>query len=183
VHARDMMAVRKPAAALVLAFAFAALAATAPIAARADASAPAAQMRVARALTSPVLQLINAERRKHGLRPLKLCAPLGKAALAHARSMGRHGFFSHDSYDGTSPGARLRRYFRGSAWGETLLWRAPDLTPQQAVQMWLRSAPHREILLSPGLTEVGFGAVHVANGTGVFAGLDPTILVADFGAP
>jgi len=97
--------------------------------------------------------------------------------------MGVHGYFSHTSYDGTSPGARIHRYFRGSAWGETLVWRAPELTPQQAVSMWMGSSEHREILMSPTLTEIGFGAVHVDPGTGAFAGFDPTILVADLGRP
>jgi uncharacterized protein YkwD len=174
---------RKLLVVLAVAIALAGVVATAPLAAQATLRSAANQLTTARQLGNPVLRLINAQRRKRGLRPLKLSQQLANAAISHARSMGKHGFFSHTSYDGTAPCTRIRRYFHGSVCGETLVWRAPDLSAGQAVQMWMNSPPHREILLSSSVTEVGLGAVHVDGGTGVYAGYDPTILVADFGAP
>jgi len=180
------IAPRKPVAVLVLALALAGVAGTAPVGARAGASdsgSSGSQVTTARSLGSSVLQLINAERRTHGLKPLRLSQKLGAAAAAHARSMGVHGYFSHTSYDGTSFDVRIHRYFRGSMVGETMVWRSPELTPQEAVAMWMGSSEHRAILLNGRLTEIGLGAVSVQPGTGVYQGLDPTILVADFGTP
>ncbi len=82
---------------------------------------------------------------------LRRSPALARAAADHARAMGQRGFFSHSSADGTSPGARIRRYYRGSAVGETILWRSPDVSAAEAISMWLKSPPHRVILLQPRL--------------------------------
>jgi uncharacterized protein YkwD len=55
--------------------------------------------------------------------------------------MARLGFFAHESADGTTPGARIRRAYDGSQVGETLLWASPDVTPEQALQLWLQPSP------------------------------------------
>lgn len=133
-------------------------------------------------LERPVLAEINRVRHAHGLRPLRFAPSLGRAAAGHARSMARLGYFAHESADGTSPFSRIERYYRGSAIGETLLWRYPDLSPQQAVSMWLGSPPHRAILLNPGFREIGVSAVHALGAPGAFGGHDVYLVVADFGA-
>ena len=130
-----------------------------------------------------VLSLINEARRDHGLRPLKASKALARAAAGHARSMARLGFFAHESADGTTAGERLRRAYSGSQVGETLLWRSPDVTPGEALRMWLQSAGHRRILLSGSFRDVGLSAVHATGAPGAFQGRDVTIVVADFGAP
>ncbi|MCL4289968.1 MAG: CAP domain-containing protein [Thermoleophilia bacterium] len=135
------------------------------------------------ALEPAVVARINKVRRRHGLKPLRASGALAKAAGRHARSMARGGYFSHTSRDGTQPSTRIRRYYAGSAVGETLLWRSPGLTAAQAVRMWLASPPHRSILLSSAFREIGLAAVRAAGAPGAFRGLDVTIVVADFGAP
>jgi uncharacterized protein YkwD len=97
--------------------------------------------------------------------------------------MGQGGFFAHESRDGTSPSTRIRRYYRGSTVGEALLWRSPGVSPDEAIELWLASPPHRKILLSTALRDAGIGAVHVTAAPGYYQGLDVTIVVADFGAP
>jgi uncharacterized protein YkwD len=140
-------------------------------------------LRAANSLEKPLLAAINRARRERGLRPLRLSSELARAADAHAREMGQGGFFAHESSDGTSPSARIRRYYGGSTVGEALLWRSPGVSPDEAVELWLASRPHRKILLSGALRDAGIGAIHVTDAPGDYRGLDVTIVVADFGAP
>ena len=79
-----------------------ALAAAALALAAAPASAPAAVDVSQSPLETSLLQELNKIRTSHGLRPLVASAPLARAADAHATSMGRLGYFSHTSADGTS---------------------------------------------------------------------------------
>jgi len=168
---------------LVLALAVAALCALAALpSAQAAPASPAAAVVAADTLEDAVLARINSTRRSKGLKPLREAKGLDRAATVHARSMLREGFFSHTSPDGTSASARIRRFYGGSAVSETILWRSPDCTAGEALQMWLTSPPHRAILLSSGLRDIGLAAVH-GTASGVYGGRSVTIVVADFGAP
>jgi uncharacterized protein YkwD len=96
------------------------------------------------------------------------------------------GFFAHASSDGTSFWKRVRRWYgsRGYAYwavGENLLWASPSVAPEQALQMWLASPPHRKILLTPKWEEIGLAAVHAPVAPGAFEGLEVTVITADFG--
>jgi uncharacterized protein YkwD len=150
---------------------------------QASAAAPGRAILAADSLEHAILARVNAVRRGKGLRPLRLDRDLARASDSHARSMARKGFFSHSSADGTSPVTRILRFYRGSAVGEAMLWRSPDCTAAQAVEMWLASPPHRAILLSSGFREIGLGAVRATQAPGVYGGRAATIVVADFGAP
>lgn len=150
-------------------------------------AAPSAQHVVAVAeLERQTLVAINDVRRQHGLTALRLNAGLTAAAREHSRSMAEHGFFRHTSYDGSAFWQRIEPVYapvKGRYWaaGENLAWASPDASPGQAVEMWLRSPPHRRNLLSPAWRAIGLGAVHALSAPGVFRGLDVTILTADFG--
>lgn len=138
-------------------------------------------------LERPLLDAINAERRRRGLKPLRPSRELARAADEHARAMGTGGFFAHESRDGTSASARIRRYYRvegRSRWltGETLLWRSPGVGPDEALALWLSSPSHRRVILTSAFKDVGIGAVRVSQAPGVFGGRDVTIVVADYGA-
>ena len=132
-------------------------------------------------LQAPIVALVNRARAERGLRPLRVSRPLVRVARAHARAMGKLGFFAHESADGASPSERIRRRYGGAVVGETILWRSPDVSPEGALAMWLTSAPHRRILLGGAFRDVGVAAVHVAGAGGDFGGRDVTIVVADFG--
>ena len=134
-------------------------------------------------LEKSLAELINQTRAERGLRTLRRSPALERAAASHARAMARLGFFAHESANGTSPFERIRRHYRGSSVGETLLWRSPDVTPEEALALWLQSPPHRRVLLGSAFRVVGLAAVHVEGAPGDFNGLDVTIVVADFGAP
>jgi uncharacterized protein YkwD len=137
-------------------------------------------------LESGVLDEINALRLKHDLAPLRLNVRLRAAADTHSAAMANRGFFSHHSADGTIFWKRVARFYpQGSHrfWsvGENLLWSSPDVSPADALRMWLASPPHRKNLLTSRWREIGLSAIHVSSGPGVFNNSPVTVLTADFG--
>ena len=96
---------------------------------------------------------MNAERAKHGMRPLRINRRLSDAAHRHARDMVRRDYFSHDSLAGASFVDRIRRtgYLRGPrAWivGENLAWGSGNRSHAAAiVRAWMKSPGHRANIL------------------------------------
>jgi uncharacterized protein YkwD len=137
------------------------------------------------ALEADVLAEINAFRRSRGLSTLRSSAALRRAADAHSAAMVTRGFFAHESPDGSAFWKRVARYYprRAGSWsvGENLLWSSPDIGAASALRMWLNSASHRKILLTPQWREIGLSAVHATSAPGVYRGLEVTVLTADFG--
>jgi uncharacterized protein YkwD len=137
-------------------------------------------------LESGVLVDINNFRRAHNLTPLHLNAKLSAAARQHTQQMAQDGYFAHESVDGAAFWKRIQGFYASGPWGywsvgENLLWSSPDVTPQQALQMWLKSPEHRANLLNPRWREIGVSALHQAAAPGVYKGLDVTIVTTDFG--
>jgi uncharacterized protein YkwD len=121
----------------------------------------------ARPLAVHTACLINRARSRHGLRPMRFDRRLERAARGHSRDMVAHRYFSHESRSGLSPSDRIARtgWMRGRGrWriGETIGWRSGPPSPRSIVRAWLRSPPHRRILLEPAFRFVGVG---VARGT------------------
>jgi uncharacterized protein YkwD len=138
------------------------------------------------ALESGVLARVNAVRRSHGLRGLRLSRGLSAAAAYHSRQMVLHGFFEHESRGGASFWKRVERFYGSTgfrAWevGENLAYGSPDLGAAATARMWMNSPGHRDNLLSRRWREVGLGAVHVASAGGEFGGGPVTVVTADFG--
>jgi uncharacterized protein YkwD len=97
-----------------------------------------------------------------------------------------HGYFGHDSADGTSFMNRIARYYpRGNHahWsvGENLLWASPRTSAAAALRAWIKSPPHLHNLLDPRWREIGVSAVHVASAPGVYQGHAVTVITTDFG--
>lgn len=136
-------------------------------------------------LETQVLAELNAVRRSHGLVPLKLSRPLAAAADAHSRAMGTHGFFKHESKDGSAFWLRVKRFYgQGrNTWsvGENLLWSTPGLDARAAVEMWMKSPGHRKNILTARWREIGLSAISVASAPGFFAGRDVVLITTDFG--
>lgn len=136
-------------------------------------------------LETGVLETINALRVERGLRPLRLSPALSAAAEEHSREMALDGYFAHESRDGSSYVARVRRHYepRGRPWevGENLLWASPWVGVREALRMWLVSPRHRAVLLYRGWREIGISVIHATTAPGYFGGLEVTILTADFG--
>jgi uncharacterized protein YkwD len=138
------------------------------------------------ALESQLLSQINLTRARHGLRALRLSAPLTAAADQHSQSMAQKGYFSHDSANGSSFFKRIASFYtyRGySKWsaGENLLYSTPDIDPAGALRLWMNSPEHRANLLNRSWREIGLGAVHSSSAPGVYNGDEVTIVTADFG--
>lgn len=115
-------------------------------------------------LERAALCLVNRERRRRGLRALRPERRLKLAAGRHARDMVARSYFAHRSPGGRNVVDRLRRagYLRGqSAFiGETLAWGSGVRgTPVAIVTAWMRSRPHRAVLLSRRYREIGLAAV------------------------
>jgi uncharacterized protein YkwD len=112
---------------------------------------------------SAVLCLVNAERRRHGLRALKNNARLRRAADRHSSDMVRRHYFDHRSPSGGDVVARARsaRYIRSSgSWqvAENIAWGSGRLgTPTAIVRAWMNSAGHRANILRGSLREAGVG--------------------------
>jgi uncharacterized protein YkwD len=137
----------------------------------------------ARAVT---LCLLNAERTKVGLAPLREEGRLELAAQRHSKDMVRRRFFEHDNPDGADPQARMfaAGYASNNAFtGENIAWATGDrATPAAIVDLWMHSPPHREDILRASFVEIGVG---VAPGAPAKPHSDdpPFTYTTDFGGP
>ncbi|HVM69974.1 MAG TPA: CAP domain-containing protein [Gaiellaceae bacterium] len=150
------------------------------------ATKPTRSISVAPELETEILVELNAIRRAHGLRPLRASSPLGTAARAHSRAMAQHGFFRHESRDGSVFWKRVQRYYGPGGYatwsvGENLLWSTTGLDAKRAVRLWMESPGHRKNILTPRWREVGLSAVVAAAAPGVYGGRDVVIVTSDFG--
>jgi uncharacterized protein YkwD len=138
------------------------------------------------ALERLVVAQINVVRRAHRLPRLVVSSQLANAGREHARQLAIAGYFSHNWSDGTPFGAWIRRFYpvgaarRWSA-GENLAWATPEVTAQQAVEMWLASPEHRRIMLTRSWRQIGLGAIRADNAGGIYGGQSVVILAAEFG--
>jgi uncharacterized protein YkwD len=121
-----------------------------------------------RALVRATLCVLNAERARHRLRPLRLNRKLSRAAQRHSRAMARKKFFSHTSPGGASFVDRIRStgYLSGArSWtvGENIAYGSGSRsTPRSIGNAWMNSPPHRANILSSSYRAIGIG---IASGT------------------
>jgi stress response protein SCP2 len=103
-----------------------------------------------------VVDRTNAERGRHGLRPLAVDQRLAAAAQAHSADMVRRGFFAHESPDGrqvwdraVAAGYAYRKVAENIAAGQR--------TAEEVVRGWMESPGHRANILDRDLTQIGVG--------------------------
>jgi uncharacterized protein YkwD len=113
---------------------------------------------------STTLRAMNAARARHHLPALHVSRALARAAKSHSSEMARSGQFSHGAFQ-----QRLRSYTRSRVVGENLAL-MQRCNGHLAVRMWLRSAPHRRIMLSRAFRRIGVG--HRSNGGACFMTAD-----------
>jgi uncharacterized protein YkwD len=121
-----------------------------------------------------VLKGINAQRAKHGLRPLRFASPLRRVAGTHSRYMARVERLRHESADGTSATTRIRRAMHLRRTGEAIAFAG---SARAIVAAWMASPPHRRLLLSRHFRVIGVG---VSRGT--FDSYRVLYATADLGA-
>ncbi|MGD6871825.1 SafA/ExsA family spore coat assembly protein [Sutcliffiella horikoshii] len=103
-----------------------------------------------------VAKLVNQERAKHGLKPLKLNWELSRVARYKSQDMIDKRYFSHTSPTYGSPFDMIRNFgisYRSA--GENIA--AGQQTPQEVMNAWMNSEGHRKNILSSQYTEIGVG--------------------------
>jgi uncharacterized protein YkwD len=104
-----------------------------------------------------MLELVNAERARAGLRPLVADERVRAVARDHSADMFRTGYFSHTSPSGDGPAERIRRGgIPFLAAGENLAL-AP--TVDVAHSGLMASPGHRQNILTPEFSRIGIGVV------------------------
>lgn len=110
-----------------------------------------------------VVQLINGERAERGKGPLSIDSRLVQAARRHSQDMAINNFFSHYGSDGSSPFDRIRDAgYSFTTAGETIA--GGYTSPEAAVDAWMNSPPHRNILLG-NYVDVGVGYAYNVDST------------------
>lgn len=107
-----------------------------------------------------VICLINQERKRRRLRPLKLNKRLVKSATAQGNDMLSRGYYNHQRPGGPSLKARARRAkYRGNT-GENLGLASGSLaTPAAMMKAWMASPPHRANFLQRRFRAIGVHAI------------------------
>lgn len=103
-----------------------------------------------------VVQLVNQERAKYGLKPLKSNWELARVARYKSQDMINKRYFDHNSPTYGSPFDMMKSFgitYRTA--GENIA--AGQKTPQEVVTAWMNSEGHRKNILSANFTEIGVG--------------------------
>lgn len=109
-----------------------------------------------KALESEVVRLVNIERAKVGLPPLKENWQLSRIARYKSQDMINKNYFSHYSPTYGSPFQMIESFgLRFSAAGENIAM--GQRTPQEVMNAWMNSPGHRSNILNPTFTEIGVG--------------------------
>jgi len=103
-----------------------------------------------------ILDLVNAERAKAGVAPLKLNTKLNQVAQEKARDMYENNYFSHNSPTYGSPFDMMKQFGVNYTYaGENI---AKGFTSSDRVmQGWMNSPGHKANILNPNFTELGVG--------------------------
>jgi uncharacterized protein YkwD len=109
-----------------------------------------------------LLRAINQIRTAHGVESLRGVAALRGIALSHSADMLRREYFGHTSPTGSTLASRIQRsgFVRSYSWsaGETLAWgTGTHASAEATAAAWLKSSPHRAIMLSRTYRWVGIG--------------------------
>ncbi len=113
------------------------------------------------AMEQEVVQLVNQERAKNGLSPLKYDWELARVAEHKSQDMHNIGYFSHTSPTYGSPFNMMKNYgINYSAAGENIA--KGQTSAQKVMNSWMNSSGHRANILSSKFTHIGVG--YVADG-------------------
>jgi uncharacterized protein YkwD len=114
-----------------------------------------------------VLELINVERAKYGLSPVRYNGALDNASEKHAEHMAIVGKMAHDGIGDGDPGERIRAEGFRKAWGENVA--TGQTSPEQVVREWMASPGHRRNILDPNYQQMGVAYVTASNGRSYWA--------------
>lgn len=109
-----------------------------------------------------VVRLVNVERQKNGLSPLKEDWQLSRVARYKSQDMKDKGYFSHTSPTYGSPFEMMKSFgisYRSA--GENIA--RGQKTPEAVVNAWMNSSGHRANILNKSFTHIGVGYVAEGN--------------------
>ncbi|GGO06438.1 hypothetical protein GCM10010116_12690 [Microbispora rosea subsp. aerata] len=118
-----------------------------------DAADP--DMMRAASMEAEVVRLVNAERRKHGCRPLRVDPRLVESARAHSEEMASSKLFRHSSPGGATPWDRMGAAGYADGGAETIA--RGYQTPEAVVRGWMAGRSDRATLLDCRLVATGVG--------------------------
>jgi len=103
-----------------------------------------------------VLQLVNNERAKHGLQPLKMSEELRSIANLKSRDMADKKYFDHTSPTYGTPFQMLQDFgVHYTSAGENIA--AGQRTPEEVMNSWMNSSGHRANILNKNFDTIGIG--------------------------
>ena len=131
-----------------------------------------------------MLEMVNADRAEHGLRPFELHDCLADVARAHSRDMQRNSFFAHRS---PTTGMVKDRLWEAEVRVQTAAENIAKNRSLERAQADLMNSPsHRAAILDTGFTHCGIGIVKDDTGqyvvTQVFGLIAPDLDVERAGA-
>ena len=103
-----------------------------------------------------VVNLVNAERAKAGLKPLKADWELARVARFKSEDMRDNRYFDHNSPIYGTPFQMMKSFginYRSA--GENIA--AGQTTAESVMKAWMNSSGHRKNILSPTFTHIGVG--------------------------
>lgn len=114
-------------------------------------------------LENEVIRLVNAERTKAGLAPLKANWELSRIARYKSTDMMEKNYFSHTSPTYGSPFQMITDFgLTYAAAGENIAM--GQKTPADVMKGWMNSSGHRANILNSTYTEIGVGLASNKNG-------------------
>lgn len=107
-------------------------------------------------VAAQVVDLVNQERTKAGLKALTIDSKLANMALDKAKDMSNNNYFDHNSPTYGSPFDMMKTYGISYSYaGENIA--KGQKTPADVMNSWMNSAGHRANILSPNFTTIGVG--------------------------
>ncbi len=115
---------------------------------------------------SEIMRHVNRYRARNRLQPLTLDPVLNIAAQAHSNDMAGRDFFDHVTPNGSTVGDRVTR--AGYTWRKVLEnLAAGQENPREVVDGWIKSPPHRKVLLARDIDDAGVGYTFMPQDGGV----------------
>ncbi len=115
------------------------------------------------AFQKKVVELVNKERAKAGLKALKMNTQLSKVATLKSQDMAKNNYFDHNSPTYGSPFDMMKRFgitYRTA--GENIAM--GQTSPEQVMKGWMNSPGHRANILKASFTEIGVGVAKNSGG-------------------
>ncbi len=104
-----------------------------------------------------VVEIVNEERKKNGLKTLKISKKISKLAREKSEDMRDKKYFDHKSPTYGRPCDHMKKTQKWQTCGENIA--AGQATPEEVMDSWMHSEGHRRNILDPDYKYIGVGFV------------------------